>query len=141
MNASILYILAFIALPWVPSACLQYLEILKYAVCAVHICNTCILIFSNSYKEALYDFESAIKLKRTLPSPHVCAGLVHMLHNNNTTRATRCFSTAIFVDPTCIRGYLCRAIAFQRDAKVHVKYYHLHCCYLASKCVHVCKKM
>ena len=41
-----------------------------------------------------------------------------MLHKNNVIRAIRCFSTAIFVDPTCIRAYLCRADAYQRDAKV-----------------------
>ncbi|XP_064400384.1 uncharacterized protein LOC135346636 isoform X3 [Halichondria panicea] len=69
------------------------------------------------YDEALQDFESAVKLKRSLPSPNVCAGLVHMLHKKNITRAIHCFSTAIFVDPTCIRAYLCRADAFQRDAR------------------------
>ena len=72
----------------------------------------------HSYDEALCDFESAVRLNRTLPSPHVCAGLVHMLHKNNVIRAIRSFSTAIFVDPTCIRAYLCRADAYQRDAKV-----------------------
>ncbi len=87
-----------------------------------------LFLFLYSYNEALCDFESAVKLSRTIPSPHVCAGLIYMLHKNNICRALRCFCTAIFVDPTCIRGYLCRANAFQRDEKVN-------CVKIIYKCI------
>lgn len=75
----------------------------------VHIC---------SYDEALSDFEAAIRLQRSLPSPYVCAGLIHLLQRDNSPRATRCFSAALAVDPTCLRAYLCRAEALKKDGKV-----------------------
>lgn len=74
---------------------------------------------THSYSEALCDFEAAMKLQRSLPSPHILAGLVHMLHKGNLPRAVRCFTTAISVDPTCTRAYLCRAEAYKRSQMVH----------------------
>ena len=72
-----------------------------------------------SYNEALSDFEAAIKLQRSLSSPHILAGLIHMLHKGNLPRAARCFTTAISVDPTCIQAYLCRAEAYKKSKMVN----------------------
>ncbi len=69
----------------------------------------------NSFDEALADFESAVRLDPNLPSAHVCAGLIHLLHKHNTVKATKCFSLALVADPTCIRAYLCRAEAYKRE--------------------------
>ena len=76
-----------------------------------------------SYDEALSDFEAAMHLNRSLPSPYICAGLVHLMHRDNPPRAARCFSAALAVDPTCIRAYLCRAEALKRDERVMVNTY------------------
>ena len=79
-----------------------------------------------SYDEALSDFEAAMRLDRSLPSPYICAGQVHLMHRDNPSRAARYFSAALAVDPTCIRAYLCRAEALKRDDKVMVNTSVLH---------------
>lgn len=70
------------------------------------------------YDEALADFESASKLNHSLPSPHVLAGLIHMNQKRALGKAVSCFTTAINVDPTCMRAYLCRAETYKKDQKV-----------------------
>ena len=94
--------------------------------------HTC---FLPSYEEALCDFEAAINLQQTLPSPHVCAGLIHMLHLRNLPRAVRYFSGAIMVDPTFVRAYLCRAEAYKKDEKVRFECCNSTCVYLIH-CLH-----
>ena len=69
------------------------------------------------YDEALADFESAARLKHSLPSPHVLAGLIHMNQKRDIQKALQCFTTAINVDPTHIRAYLCRAEAYKKDGQ------------------------
>lgn len=87
---------------------LVYLWLLPLSL-HIHIC---------SYDEALADFEAAIRLQRSLPSPYICTGMIHLLHRENPPRATRCFTAALAIDPTCIRAYLCRAEALKKDGKV-----------------------
>ena len=70
------------------------------------------------FNDALADFESAMKLNHSLPSPHVLAGLIHMNERKDIPKAVQCFTTAITVDQTCIRAYLCRAEAYKIDKQV-----------------------
>ena len=86
-------------------------------------------ILLHSYKEALADFESAIKIKRSLPFPHVCAGLLYMNHlGKQLMNAILCFTAAITVDPTCIRAYLCRAESYKKDSQVMLSCYGTDIC-------------
>ncbi|XP_025023839.1 tetratricopeptide repeat protein 6 [Python bivittatus] len=72
---------------------------------------------------AIYDFQSALALDRTLKTAYVNIGLIMMLHMDQYFDAIRQFTEAIQVDPLDIRPYLCRAQAYQRvhDLRSSVK--------------------
>uniref|UniRef100_A0A3P8XAW7 Tetratricopeptide repeat domain 6 n=1 Tax=Esox lucius TaxID=8010 RepID=A0A3P8XAW7_ESOLU len=63
------------------------------------------------WQQAASDFEAVIKLDRTVALAHVNLGLIYMLKGQNT-EAIRKFSNALRVEPTYIRGYICRAQAY-----------------------------
>ncbi len=85
----------------------------------IHTITNAHTLPTHSYDEALADFESASKLNHALPSPHVCAGLIHMKKKRSElAKAIQCFTSAIFVDPTCLRAYLCRAEAYKKGRRV-----------------------
>jgi len=66
------------------------------------------------------DFKEAIKLDPSLHSPHVCAGLIYLNRWYDSLKAVHYFSSAIKIDPTCVRAYLCRAEAYKAQRKVEI---------------------
>ncbi|KAJ1102670.1 hypothetical protein NDU88_000114 [Pleurodeles waltl] len=66
------------------------------------------------WDEAICDFESVLELDRTMALAYVNIGLICFLHQDNYYKAIRHFSTAIQVDPTSTRAYLCRAQTYHK---------------------------
>ena len=64
------------------------------------------------------DYEEAIRLDPSIHSPHVCAGLIYLNRWYDSPKAVQFFSSAIKIDPTCARAYLCRAEAYKAQRKV-----------------------
>uniref|UniRef100_A0A4W5M1T3 Uncharacterized protein n=1 Tax=Hucho hucho TaxID=62062 RepID=A0A4W5M1T3_9TELE len=65
------------------------------------------------WQQAMFDFEAVIKLDRSVALAHVNLGLIFMLNMGQNYEAIRMFSNALRVDPTYIRGYICRAQAYR----------------------------
>ncbi|XP_031684552.1 uncharacterized protein ttc6 isoform X3 [Oncorhynchus kisutch] len=65
------------------------------------------------WQQAVFDFEAVIKLDRSVALAHVNLGLIFMLNMGQNYEAIRMFSNALRVDPTYIRGYICRAQAYR----------------------------
>ncbi|CAB1331169.1 unnamed protein product, partial [Coregonus sp. 'balchen'] len=68
------------------------------------------------WQQAVFDFEAVIKLDRSVALAHVNLGLIFMLNMGQNYEAIRMFSNALRVDPTYIRGYICRAQAYRNYA-------------------------
>ncbi|KAL7862113.1 hypothetical protein SRHO_G00135540 [Serrasalmus rhombeus] len=64
------------------------------------------------WQQAMADFEAVIKLDRTVAVAHINLGLIYMLTMDQNYDAIKMFSNALKVDPTHIRGYICRARAY-----------------------------
>ena len=73
---------------------------------------------TNSYQEALSDLISAISLHPSLFSAHLLTGLLHHSFLNSSSRAVRCLSSALRVDPTSTTALLARAQALHSQGKV-----------------------
>eukprot|EP00063_Salmo_salar_P075225 XP_014050060.1 PREDICTED: tetratricopeptide repeat protein 6 isoform X1 [Salmo salar] len=65
------------------------------------------------WQQAVSDFEAVIKLDRSVALAHVILGLIFMLNMGQNYEAIQMFSNALRVDPTYIRGYICRAQAYR----------------------------
>ncbi|XP_058847628.1 uncharacterized protein LOC117963899 [Acipenser ruthenus] len=70
----------------------------------------------NQWMQAICDFEHVLKLDRYVAVAHMNLGLIFMLKMENHYEAIRRFTSAIKIDPTCNRAYVCRAEAYN---KVH----------------------
>ncbi|XP_036448519.1 uncharacterized protein ttc6 [Colossoma macropomum] len=66
------------------------------------------------WQQAMADFEAVIKLDRTVAVAHINLGLIYMLTMDQNYDAIKMFSSALKVDPTHIRGYICRARAYHK---------------------------
>ncbi|XP_018419983.1 PREDICTED: tetratricopeptide repeat protein 6 [Nanorana parkeri] len=66
------------------------------------------------WSEAAFDFEHVLALDRTVAVAHVNLGLICLLHQGQFSQAVHHFSSAINIDPLCIRAYLCRAQAYRQ---------------------------
>ncbi|XP_072545496.1 uncharacterized protein ttc6 isoform X2 [Salminus brasiliensis] len=64
------------------------------------------------WQQAIADFEAVIKIDRTVALAHINLGLIYMLKMNQNYDAIKMFSSALQVDPTYIKGYVCRARAY-----------------------------
>ncbi|WAR00024.1 TTC6-like protein [Mya arenaria] len=64
--------------------------------------------------DAIPDFESVLKLNKDSACAHVNLGLIMMNHHDNYHRAIKRFSSAIKVDPTYVRAYVCRGEAYHK---------------------------
>ncbi|XP_072423984.1 uncharacterized protein ttc6 [Chiloscyllium punctatum] len=63
---------------------------------------------------AIYDFESVLKLDRSICLAHINLGLIYLLKLDYYYEAIRKFSNALKVEPTSTRAYVCRAKAYQK---------------------------
>ncbi|KAI4882939.1 hypothetical protein NFI96_015609 [Prochilodus magdalenae] len=66
------------------------------------------------WKQAMADFEAVIKIDRTSAVAYINLGLIYMLKMGQNFDAIKMFSSALKVDPTHLRGYLCRARAYHK---------------------------
>ncbi|XP_052281417.1 uncharacterized protein LOC127878913 isoform X2 [Dreissena polymorpha] len=64
--------------------------------------------------DAMPDFESVLKLNKDNACAHVNLGLIMMNHYDNYHRAIKRFTSAIKVDPTYVRAYVCRGEAYHK---------------------------
>ncbi|XP_012943224.1 uncharacterized protein LOC101857057 [Aplysia californica] len=69
-------------------------------------------------EDAIPDFESVLKLNKEIAAAHVNLGLIYMTKHLNYHRAIKKFSSAIKVDPTYVRAYVCRAEAYHKIHEV-----------------------
>ncbi|XP_060594169.1 uncharacterized protein LOC132748578 isoform X2 [Ruditapes philippinarum] len=65
-------------------------------------------------EDAIPDFESVLKLNKDNACAHVNLGLIMMNHYDNYHRAIKRFTSAIKVDPTYVRAYVCRGEAYHK---------------------------
>ncbi|KAH9523334.1 hypothetical protein Btru_066421, partial [Bulinus truncatus] len=65
-------------------------------------------------EDAIPDFESVLKLNKDIAPAHVNLGLIFMTRHLNYHRAIKKFTSAIKVDPTYVRAYVCRAEAYHK---------------------------
>ncbi|GFR77474.1 tetratricopeptide repeat protein 6, partial [Elysia marginata] len=65
-------------------------------------------------EDAIPDFESVLRLNKDIAAAHVNLGLIYMTKHSNYHRAIKKFSSAIKVDPTYVRAYVCRAEAYHK---------------------------
>ncbi|KAL4230368.1 cytochrome c oxidase subunit 1 [Mactra antiquata] len=65
-------------------------------------------------EDATPDFESVLKLNKDNACAHVNLGLIMMNHYDNYHRAIKRFTSAIKVDPTYVRAYVCRGEAYHK---------------------------
>ncbi|CAL1530862.1 unnamed protein product [Lymnaea stagnalis] len=65
-------------------------------------------------ESAIPDFESVLKLNKDVAAAHVNLGLIFMTRHSNYHRAIKKFTSAINVDPTYVRAYVCRAEAYHK---------------------------
>ncbi|XP_076834866.1 uncharacterized protein ttc6 isoform X2 [Brachyhypopomus gauderio] len=72
------------------------------------------LLYSHlqQWQQALADFEAVIHMDRTVTVAHINLGLIYMLKMGQNYDAIKMFSNALKVEPTYIRGYICRARAY-----------------------------
>ncbi|XP_035388505.1 uncharacterized protein ttc6 [Electrophorus electricus] len=72
------------------------------------------LLYSDlqQWQQALADFEAVIHMDRTITVAHINLGLIYMLKMDQNYDAIEMFSNALKVEPTYIRGYICRARAY-----------------------------
>ncbi|MGH0182233.1 UNVERIFIED_CONTAM: hypothetical protein FKN15_009259 [Acipenser sinensis] len=68
----------------------------------------------NQWMQAICDFEHVLKLDRYVAVAHMNLGLIFMLKMENHYEAIRRFTSAIKIDPTCNRAYVCRAEAYNK---------------------------
>ncbi|RDD46126.1 Tetratricopeptide repeat protein 6 [Trichoplax sp. H2] len=64
------------------------------------------------WPEAVSDFEAAVKLDKTIVLAHVNLGVIYMRQKHDYTNAIRRLTSAIRIDPTYVRAYVCRAEAY-----------------------------
>ncbi|XP_046576439.1 LOW QUALITY PROTEIN: uncharacterized protein LOC124284394 [Haliotis rubra] len=65
-------------------------------------------------EDAIPDFESVLKLNKDVACAHVNLGLIFMKKYENYHRAIKKFTSAIKVEPTYIRAYVCRGEAYHK---------------------------
>ncbi|XP_067895393.1 uncharacterized protein ttc6 isoform X2 [Heterodontus francisci] len=70
----------------------------------------------SEWHAAICDFESVLKLDRSVCLAHINLGLIFLLKMDSYYEAIRRFTNAIKVEPTSTRAYVCRAVAYH---KVH----------------------
>ncbi|XP_007891557.2 uncharacterized protein LOC103178545 [Callorhinchus milii] len=68
----------------------------------------------NLWPEAIFDFETVLRLDSAISVAHVNLGLIFLLKMNQYFEAIRRFTNAIKVDPTYARAYVCRAEAHHK---------------------------
>ncbi|XP_028413242.1 uncharacterized protein LOC114536089 isoform X2 [Dendronephthya gigantea] len=66
------------------------------------------------WDEAVCDFEFALRLDKCIACAHVNIGLIMITKHESYGRAIKRFSAAVRVDPTYVRGYVCRAEAYDK---------------------------
>lgn len=74
-------------------------------------------------EDAIPDFEAVLKLNKDIACAHVNLGLIYMTKHLNYHRAIKKFTSAIKVDPTYVRAYICRGEAYHKvhDLKMALK--------------------
>ncbi|XP_076446152.1 uncharacterized protein LOC143283739 isoform X2 [Babylonia areolata] len=65
-------------------------------------------------EDAIPDFEAVLKLNKDIACAHVNLGLIFMTKHQNYHRAIKKFTSAIKVDPTYVRAYVCRGEAYHK---------------------------
>ncbi|KAK7097844.1 uncharacterized protein [Littorina saxatilis] len=65
-------------------------------------------------EDAIPDFEAVLKLNKDIACAHVNLGLIFMTKYMNHHRAIKKFTSAIKVDPTYVRAYVCRGEAYHK---------------------------
>ncbi|XP_038636843.1 uncharacterized protein ttc6 [Scyliorhinus canicula] len=68
------------------------------------------------WQEAIFDFESVVKLDRSISFAHINLGLIFLLKMDHHYEAIRRFTNALKAEPTSVRAYVCRA---QANHKIH----------------------
>ncbi|XP_048456382.1 uncharacterized protein ttc6 [Rhincodon typus] len=68
----------------------------------------------SEWHAAIYDFESVLKLDRSICLAHINLGLIYLLKLDYYYEALRKFTHALKVEPTSTRAYVCRAKAYQK---------------------------
>ncbi|XP_059505178.1 uncharacterized protein ttc6 isoform X2 [Stegostoma tigrinum] len=68
----------------------------------------------SEWHAAIYDFESVLKLDRSICLAHINLGLIYLLKLDLYYEAVRKFTNALKIEPTSARAYVCRANAHQK---------------------------
>ncbi|XP_071495128.1 uncharacterized protein [Diadema antillarum] len=66
------------------------------------------------HEDAITDFDSVLKLDRTIAAAHVNLGLIYMMDKDNYHKAIQKFTNAVKVDPTYVRAFVCRGEAHHK---------------------------
>ncbi|XP_062863091.1 uncharacterized protein ttc6 isoform X2 [Trichomycterus rosablanca] len=64
------------------------------------------------WQQAVADFKAVIKIDRTVAAAYINLGLIYMQKMEQNYDAIKMFSNALKLDPTYIKGYICRAKAY-----------------------------